>query len=142
MENIRRCFIKIMIKNKKKLILSLIFFIILISLTIYVNKFNANGWTYLKYNNILYVLNIDTPIAYEETKELNKVSVIKKNTLPFLKPNRNNTSNGIPKGIEIYSSSQNDDIYILSNKKFYKLDNISTSDDWGNGIKTKFDSLY
>ena len=121
--------------------------IIFISLFFKYYKYNkSDGWTYLKYNNILYVLNVESPEDDEKRiKNLELIGNVSKKIPKYFEPIENNTSNGIPKGIEIfkekYENTVPSAIYILVNSDYYILDNTETADGWGNGIKANFKDL-
>ena len=121
--------------------------IIFVSLFFKYYKYNrSDGWTYLKYNNILYVLNMDSPEDDEEIiKNLELVGTVSKKIPKYFEPIENNTSNGIPKGIEIFKDKYEypdySGIYILVNDKYYHLSNTETAEGWGNGIQANFKDL-
>ena len=121
--------------------------IIFISLFFKYYKYNkSDGWTYLKYNNILYVLNVESPEDDEKRiKNLELIGNVSKKIPKYFEPIENNTSNGIPKGIEIFKDKYEypdySGIYILVNDKYYHLSNTETAEGWGNGIKANFKNL-
>ncbi|MDU5108780.1 hypothetical protein, partial [Clostridium sp.] len=76
---------------------------------------------------------------------LELIGTVSKKIPKYFEPIENNTSNGIPKGIEIfkekYENTVPSAIYILVNSDYYILDNTETADGWGNGIKANFKDL-
>lgn len=133
--------------KKVLLLVSLIFISIIIIFGIKYSKYNkSNGWTYLKHNNTLYVLNIDSPEKNEKVlKNLELVGTVNKKIPKYFEPVENNTSNGIPEGVKFFKDkNENDDIselYILVNNKYYSLDNIEIIEEWENSIKANFKDL-
>lgn len=131
----------------KKIIASFILILVLVIglVGIKYSKYNKSyGWTYLKYNDTLYVLNLDSPEDKEEKiNNLEFVGVVKKKIPKLFEPIANNSSNGIPKGVKFFKdkNSVDNNIYILVKGKYYPLSNIETAEGWGNGIKANFKEL-
>ncbi|MBO3399100.1 hypothetical protein JJB71_16425 [Clostridium perfringens] len=124
----------------------LIVIMIIIAFGIKYSKYNkSDGWTYIKYNNALYVLNMDSPEDNEEIiKNFELVGTVNKKIPKYFEPIDNNTSNGIPEDVQIFKDNKIGDfsnIYILVNNKYYPLSNIETAEGWGNGIKANFNDL-
>lgn len=124
----------------------LIVIMIIIAFGIKYSRYNkSDGWTYIKYNNALYVLNMDSPEDNEEIiKNFELVGTVNKKIPKYFEPIDNNTSNGIPKDVQIFKGNKIGDfsnIYILVNNKYYPLSNIETAEGWGNGIKANFNDL-
>lgn len=124
----------------------LIVIMIIIAFGIKYSRYNkSDGWTYIKYNNALYVLNMDSPEDNEEIiKNFELVGTVNKKIPKYFEPIDNNTSNGIPEDVQIFRGNKIGDfsnIYILVNNKYYPLSNIETAEGWGNGIKANFNDL-
>lgn len=124
----------------------LIVIMIIIAFGIKYSRYNkSDGWTYIKYNNALYVLNMDSPEDNEEIiKNFELVGTVNKKIPKYFEPIDNNTSNGIPEDVQIFKDNKIGDfsnIYILVNNKYYPLSNIETAEGWGNGIKANFNDL-
>lgn len=124
----------------------LIVIMIIIAFGIKYSRYNkSDGWTYIKYNNALYVLNMDSPEDNEEIiKNFELVGTVNKKIPKYFEPIDNNTSNGIPEDVQIFKDNKIGDfsnIYILVDNKYYPLSNIETAEGWGNGIKANFNDL-
>lgn len=114
---------------KKKLIYLLIVFI---GIFILVNF--SNGWTYLKVNGEMYVLNSNLIVPEGDLGE--SLGSVKMKFPKFLKPLVNNASNDVPYGTEIYKI--NKDVAIKYKNKYYVF-TTTKSENWGNGMQVKLD---
>lgn len=86
-------------KKYKNLIIGGIVVTIVI-LTVFIK---SNGWTYVKYNNELYITNTS---GMQDVSDIisEKVGQVEIKVSSFLKPIINNSSNGFTKGSEIYKA--------------------------------------
>ena len=104
------------------------------------NRFIPSGtsWTYLKYDNKLYVLCSPEVINPEQLKriKLTKVGTVKKEIFALFKPKSNNVSNGLKKGTEIYTSDRGE-IIIKFKDQFHHLEDTAAADGWGNGTQIR-----
>ena len=115
--------------------------IVIVSVFIYFN--NSNGYTYIKYNEKLYIITGET--SEEVGAYLGKVE----NRGPkFLKPLMNNQSNGFPIGTELYcggiggismADKQTEYIYAKFDNKYWYLYNVETLGAL-NGYKVKIEN--
>ena len=105
-----------------------------------VNRYipSRTAWTYLKYDNKLYVLCSPEILTQEQLKsiKLTKVGTVKREIFAFFKPRSNNVSNGFKKGTEIYSSDVGE-VLIKFKGEFHSLEDTATADGWGNGIQVR-----
>ncbi|MGE5629162.1 MAG: hypothetical protein ACM3X7_13820 [Solirubrobacterales bacterium] len=74
----------------------------------------CDNWTFLKYNNNLYVLNTPIPVEESEVCNLIKVGKVEKEIPRIFNPEYNNVSNGLPEGTDIY----------INNRTFYSTLNV------------------
>lgn len=120
-------------KKYKNLIIGGIVVTIVI-LTVFIK---SNGWTYVKYNNELYITNTS---GMQDVSDIisEKVGQVEIKVSSFLKPIINNSSNGFTKGSEIYKSKIENTILIKYNGKFFQGVNVKETENWGNGIKLNF----
>ena len=136
--------VKYKMRNIIKDVKETVFAIIIIALICIVagkiiNRCIPSGvvWTYLKYDNTLYVL-CSPVVDPEQVKEVKKTKIgtVKKEIFVFLKPKSNNESNGFRKGTEIYTSDTGQ-VIIKFKDEFYPLENTATADGWGNGVQIR-----
>lgn len=127
----------------KDLIVAIVVILLIYEISpIIINRFIPSDlcWTYLRYNNKLYV--ICTPVAAnpQELKgiKLTKASTVRKEILFFLKPKANGVSNGIKRGTEIFTSSSGRVVVKFKNK-YYFLEDTAEADGWGNGASLRLD---
>lgn len=119
-----------------KIILTIIVVLVFVIIIFY----NSFGWTYVKYNGELYVaVNLPMDEEYASSVVGEKIGNIKNKSIIFLKPFMNNTSNGFPKGAEIYKSKNVNNIVIKYNNKLLEVVNTK-NEGWGNGFKIKIDN--
>jgi len=99
---------------------------------------SGTAWTYLRYDDKLYVLCSPEIINQEHLKmnKLTKVGTVKKEIFALSKPKSNNVSNGLKKGTEIYTSDKGE-VIIKFKDEFHPLEDTATTDGWGNGMQVR-----
>ena len=106
---------------------------------------SSMGWTYVKFENKLYVINTDYKIPKDDYNKYigDKLGTINNKVPNYFKPASNSSSNGFPVGTELYRDISNDGLIVKFNNNFYSLCDTSTAEGWGNGIiiKVKGDKL-
>lgn len=100
-----------------------------------INRFIPSDlcFTYLRYNNKLYVImsSVGNPPELKGIR-LTKVGTVRKEILFFLKPKANGVSNGLKRGTEIFTSSRGKVIIKFKNKYYFLED--AEFDGGGGGI--------
>lgn len=107
-----------------------------------VNRFIPSDlcWTYLRYNNKLYVICSPAAADPQELKgiRLTKAGTVRKEILFFLKPKANGVSNGIKRGTEIFTSNSGR-VAVKFKNKYYILEDTAEADGWGNGASLRLE---
>lgn len=108
--------------------------ILLISLVFLVINF-SDGWIYVKVDGEVFVVN---SLSSEDSEKLikEKIGIVESTVPDLIKPLFNNTSNGFPKGTELYRSTNLDGLIVKYKDKYYELGRTS-DEGWGNSIKVK-----
>lgn len=105
-----------------------------------VNRFIPSElcFTYLRYNNKLYVICSPAAANPQELKgiRLIKAGTVRKEILFFLKPKTNGESNGIKRGTEIFTSSSGR-VAVKFKNKYYLLEDTTAADGFGNGASVR-----
>ncbi|MDT8715900.1 hypothetical protein IAI10_04470 [Clostridium sp. 19966] len=128
-----------MVEIRKKALKRFILFSVVILSVKIINNWYATttiNWTYLKYNNKLYVLCEpgNAAIVNEAKPTLKKIGEVEREIPIFFTPTHNKVSNGLPKGTEVYTS-ENWEIIIKFKGMLYPLQDTTQKDtNWGNGI--------
>ena len=106
-------------KNTKRVIIGLA--VIVVSLVLFFSGViynTADDWVYIKINDKIYVAN-DADI-YKDIP-LTEIGTVEDRCLSFIKPTKNNQSNGFPEGVAVYEGTESECIYVEEGEWFLKL---------------------
>lgn len=116
-----------------------IFLLFLLFSVLFLYKNFGEYFTYVKYNDTVYVLcSVDTSSEIDPLLSPQKFSITS-NCFFFETPKENLQSNRLKKGTEIYAIDDIGYIFVKHNNLYYKLDNTTTTDSWGNGMTVRLD---
>lgn len=97
---------------------------------------SSNGWTFIKVDGEIYVLNsIKSTIREGHIGE--ELGSVKKKIFSFLKPIGDYSSNGFPYGTPIYKDLNSNGVIVSHGDNYFRLDSIKKIKNWNSGIKYK-----
>ena len=97
---------------------------------------SSNGWTFVKVDDEIYVLNsIKSTIREGHIGE--ELGSVEKKIFSFLKPIGDYSSNGFPYGTPIYKDLNSKGIIVKHGSDYFRLDSTTKIKNWDSGVKYK-----